>query len=203
MSEESTAAVVQRHLDALSEDEAAALARIVAAPHAWTEINGDAVVMTALEARGLVVMWDRDRRGRAFKDGPYASLTPLAAHRLAVILVERGPDDHPVWREAARDDYGDPILDETPLKPPRWGRERSLEFAETIADGAPSPVDEAIMAEEFLMRERRTPDGQFVVDPNTGQVVKEVVTLFGMPVRIDRKGKGKRTAKKRARRRPA
>jgi hypothetical protein len=45
------------------------------------------------------------------------------------------------------------------------------------------------------MRERRTETGQLEVDADTGQVVKEILTLWGRPIPVQRKGKGKRKTK--------
>ena len=77
------------------------LVAVVAGPLAWRtpaevatcagrEVEETTDVLAELDVAGWVEVWDRD-------EGPAVTLSPLAAARLLLRLVEGGPDQYPRW----------------------------------------------------------------------------------------------------------
>src|SRR4051812_5944075 len=163
----------------LTEHQRAALDAITSSGGAWIP-TGDEVqkaVFAELSALGLVELWEHDRDGDPFQGGPLVTLSAIGAHRLGATLVE-GIEECPSWRLSGRDELGDPVLPETPHRVTRWGGARRLKYPELVADRALSPLDAAIMREEYLMREAVTEDGRVAIDLETGAVRREIVELW-------------------------
>jgi hypothetical protein len=181
-------------LSAFTDAEAAALTKILKAKRPWVAVGVDAEAMTALAAQGLVVLWERTKRGTLVRGGPLCSLTPLGAHRLGAILVEKF-EGLVVWRLATKDKHGSPIRREGTIKPdPRqWAKRKDPDLLEILEDPRPGPLEQAIENERFLMREKLTAEGRPDLDPVTGKKVMEEVKLFGLPIPITQNLRGKRS----------
>jgi hypothetical protein len=189
--------------------EAAAVAAVIAGDLAWS-VWSDLVAaghdpdrLRALVGRGYLEPWDRP-------EGLHVSLTPWAAWRLHLAIVEHWEFDHvevprddgrrgpaagpappvrvraayevPRWAAAGVDERGDPVPPPRQVRLPRHAAERPLPFPERVPDRAPGPV------EAYLMTEAVDPaTGDPVRDPATGRPQQTPMTLWGRTIAIDRR----------------
>jgi hypothetical protein len=78
--------------------------------------------LSLMDEAGWIAVWDGEV-------GPIVTLTPLAAERLQVVLIERGPDETPRWARA-----GDPVP-----SPPKAKHVCHSERSASL-DGLPDPA---------------------------------------------------------------
>jgi hypothetical protein len=110
---------------------------LIAAPVAWQSIDRVATALDAdieglmdllceMDVAGWISVWEGGDDGM----GVSITLTPLAAERLHVVMVEVGPDELPRWMRP-----GDPA----PASPPRAKHVCHLEIAARL-DALPDPI---------------------------------------------------------------
>jgi hypothetical protein len=195
------------------------LDRIASGRTAWADREGmgdpDASVVTALVSVGWLERW------RVEKDDLY-TLTPSAAVRLRVELLEEGARDLPRWGKLTlmKGDLDEDGIDRRPPSPlPGWADlpspDRFIRMSRynaapnwpeglDVVDPTPGPLDLAIAAEELAMRVDEVPTYDPVRDETRIETVSSPLAFpnWGVDrVKVDRrigkaKGKGRSKVKR-------
>jgi hypothetical protein len=125
--------------------------------------------LAAIEDSGWVACW--------VVDGLIGvTMTAFAAAHVGVTLSE-GDWDADESRWAPRDPRPNPIHCRTAR-----GCRKGDGWLEAVADPKPGPLQAAIEAEEFLVREKLSAGGEPVRDELTGEISLERITLFGKDI---------------------
>jgi hypothetical protein len=163
----------------LAPRQAAIVHSIVTAPLAWSSLavlrrrGHRANSIKALEGAGWIERWARARDGRAL-NRVCCTLSPWAADRLGLEIVEEGPNHRPRWARRGED--------REPERIERQTRTVSLRLPGFVADGRP----------------------EYLADVITGEVTTDEAAaekILGVPVRRERRKRprgrpaGKRTSR--------
>lgn len=174
----------------------------------------DQGALTTCVGRGLVVLWERNRRGEPLADGPLAVLTPYGMCLARVVVTERWryhvekkpesedspklirvrvAEESPYHKTVEFDRYGSLPVVFRRIKLPKHALEIELPCPDLVPDPLPGPLDQAIANEEFMMSEKRRADGRTEFDRETGKAVREEVLVWGQRVKVaKRRLRGKR-----------